>query len=67
MPRPPQVRCCPECGVERPSAEFVSVPVDRRPPRAGGRWVRCPSCGHMAPRWAFKGVDPDDGTEGGEG
>jgi hypothetical protein len=51
MPRPPQVRCCPECGVERPSAEFVSGP----------------SCGHMAPRWAFKGVDPDDGTEGGEG
>jgi rubredoxin len=58
-------RCCPECDVERPAAEFVSVPLRQRPSTTLGHWARCPSCGHIAPKLAFRTVDPPAGTEGG--
>jgi hypothetical protein len=63
----PTHRRCPECGAERPVAEFVAVPAGRRPATAHGLWSRCPSCDHIAPKWAFRAVGPDAGTEGGEG
>src|SRR5688572_26848765 len=50
-------RSCPECDAERPAVEFVSVPYEQRPSTARGPWMRCSSCGHIGPKFAFKLVN----------
>jgi hypothetical protein len=60
-------RWCSQCDAERPATEFVLVPRGQRPPAAHGPWARCPACGHIAPRWAFKLVAPPAGGEGAGG
>ena len=53
-------RRCQECGAARAASE-LEVIVNRG---GVGRQYRCPSCGYVAPHWAFTEVEPPDGGGG---
>ena len=50
-------RRCLECDAVRTAADFK--PAKSRH-HASGQEVRCPACGHIAPRWAFTEVEPPE-------
>ena len=57
-------RRCPECSAVRLATELPRI-TNRR---GTGLQYRCPSCGYIAPHWAFTEVEPpeEDGGAGSE-
>ena len=53
-------RRCQECGAVRAASELELI-VNRG---GVGRQYRCPSCGYIAPHWAFPEVEPPAEAEG---